>query len=189
MIVGGYLGLFLVLAVGSAVLVVFATRASKGVRLFLRCLRWGLATGAVTGALFGASLPLIGSVGGGPGPVSPFMVGGLVYGAIIGAVVAVIPTVIGAVFIRDMLMHRHPEPSSEESVHRDLTAAFGVVVGALDVILVVVLVAVMAGGTDVSAAAFSFAALLAGNGCVAVVLWRARTSISRLWIGICHDPR
>jgi hypothetical protein len=184
MIVAGYLGLFLVLAIGSAVLVVMANRAAKGVRLLLRCVRWGLATGAVTGALFGACLPLIGSIGGDPGPVFPFMVGGFVYGAIIGAVVAVIPTMIGAVFIRDLLMQRHPEPTSEESMRRDLTAAFGVVVGVLDVILLAVLVAVMAGGTGLSSAAVSFAALLAGNGCVAVMLWRARASISRLWMEV-----
>ena len=182
MIVAGYLGFFLVLAVGTALLVVVANRASKGVRLFLRCVRWGLATGAVTGALFGAALPLIGSLEGDPGPIFAWMIGGFVYGAFFGAIVAVIPTLFGAVFIHDLLIHRHREPSSMESVQRDLTAAFAGVVGVLDVILLAVLVAVIAGGTELSSAVLSFAALLAGNACVALMLWRARTSISRLWM-------
>lgn len=73
MIVAGYLGLALVVGVSAALLVVFASRASSRTRLLLRCLRWGLATGAVTGALFGAALPLVGSA---IAPV-PLMVGGL----------------------------------------------------------------------------------------------------------------
>ena len=183
-IVAGYLGLFLVLGVGSALLVVFARRASRSMRVFLRCVRWGLSIGVVTGALFGAALPVVGLLEGDAGPILTWALVGLFYGAIVGAVVAVIPTMIGAVFVRDLLLNRYSQPSSEESVLRDLTAAFSVVVGVLDVILLAVLVAVMASGTDVASAALSFAFFLAGNVCVAAMLWRARISITRLWMAV-----
>ena len=115
MILFGYLGLALVLGVSAALLVVIAGRASDRVRLLLRCLRWGFATGAVTGAVFAASLPLIGSLRGNPGLPVGWMLGGAVYGAVIGAIVALIPSLIGAVFITDLLRQRHPRPTSEES--------------------------------------------------------------------------
>lgn len=145
MILFGYLGLALVLGVSAAILVVIAGRASDRVRLLLRCLRWGLATGAVTGAVFGASLPLIGSLRGDPGSAVGWMLGDAVYGAIIGAIVALIPTLIGVMFITDLLRQHHPPPTSEESMHSDLTSDFTVVVGVRDLILLVALIATGSG--------------------------------------------
>ena len=173
-----YLALALVLGVGSALLAFVVSRASSGVRLFMRCLRWGLATGAVTGAVVGASLPLAGSLRGDTGLLLGFMFGGVVYGAVIGAVVAVIPSLIGASVVTDLLRQRHPHPSSEESVHSDLTSVFGVVVAVLDGI---VLVAMIASGPDVSSAAIAFSLVVVGNACVVLMLCRARRSIGRLW--------
>lgn len=105
-IVFGYLGLALVVGVSAALLVVVARRASDRVRLLLRRLRCGFATGAVTEAVFGASLPLIGSLRGNPGSPVGVMLGVAVYGAVIGAIVAPIPSLIGAVFITDVLRRR-----------------------------------------------------------------------------------
>jgi hypothetical protein len=179
----GYLGLASVLGVSTALLVVVARRASDRVRLLLRCLRWGFATGAVTGAVFGASLPLIGSLRGNPGSLVGWMLGGAVYGAVFGAIVALIPTLIGAVFITDLLRHRHPRPTSEESMHSDLTSVFTAVVGVLDLIL---LVALIATGAGLSSAAIAVPLIVVGNACVVLMLWRARRSISRLWLEIAR---
>lgn len=181
MILFGYLGLVLVLAVSAALLVVVAARASDRTRLFLRCLRWGFATGAVTGAVFGASLPLIGALRGDPGSPMGWMLGDAVYGAVIGAIIALIPTLIGAVFITDLLRQRHPHPTSEESLRGDLTSVFAVVVGVLDLLL---LVALIATGAGLSSAAIALPLIAVGNACVVLMLWRARRSISRLWLAV-----
>lgn len=178
MIFFGYLGVALVLGVGSALLAVVVSQASSGVRLFMRCLRWGVATGAVTGAVVGACLPLIGSFRGDTGSLLAFMFGGVVYGAVSGAIVALIPTLIGASVVTDLLRQRHPHPSSEESVHSDLTSVFGVMVAVLNGI---VLVAVIASGAGLSSATIALSLTVVGNACVALMLWRARRSISRLW--------
>lgn len=183
MILFGYLGLALVLGVSAAILVVVAGRASDRVRLLLRCLRWGFATGAVTGAVFGGSLPLIGLLRGDPGSPVGWMLGDAVYGAIIGAIVALIPTSIGAMFITDLLRQRHPRPTSEESTHRDLTSVFTVVVGVLDLILLVPLIAT---GAVFSSAAIAVPLIAVGNACVIGMLWRARRSISRLWLELAR---
>ncbi len=183
MIVFGYLGLALVLGVSSALLVVVANRASSGVRLSMRCLRWGLSTGAATGAVVAASLPVIGSLRGDPGSPLGLMLGSAVYGAIVGAVVALIPTLIGAAFVTDLLRQRHPHPASDEIVQRDLTQVFGVVVAVLDVI---VLVALIASGADLSSAAIALPLIIIGNACVVLMLRRARRSIGRLWLEVPH---
>jgi hypothetical protein len=177
----GYLGLALVVGVTSALLIVATNRASDRARLFVRCLRWGFATGAATGAVFAASLPVIGSLRGDPGLPLGLMFGSAIYGAIIGAIVALIPTLIGAVFITDLLRQRHPHPASEASVQSDLTGVFAVVVAVLDVIL---LVALFVSGQALSSAAIALPLIVLGNACVVLMLWRARTSISRLWLEV-----
>lgn len=183
MILAGNLDLVLALGVSAALLVVVAGRASDRVRLLLRCLRWGFATGAVTGAVFGACLPLIGSLRGDPGSPLGLMLGAGAYGAVIGAVVALIPTLIGAVFITDLLRQRHPRPTSEDGMYGDLTSAFAVVVGVLDLIVFVILIAT---GPGPSSAAIALLLIVVGNACVVLMLWRARRSISRLWLAVAR---
>ena len=185
MIVAGYLGLALVLGVSSALLIVVANRASSGVRLFIRCLRWGHATGAVTGAVLAASLPVIGSLRGDPGSPLGLMLGLAVYGAIVGTVVALIPSLIGAAVVTDLLRRRHPHPASEETVQGDLAPVFAGVVAMLDVI---VLVALIASGADLAAAAIALPLIIIGNACVVLMLRRARKSISRLWLEVARQP-
>jgi hypothetical protein len=184
MILAGYLGLVLVLGVSTALLIVVAGRASGRVRLLLRTLRWGFATGAATGGVFGASLPLIGSLRGDPGLPVGLMLGAGVYGAVIGAVVALMPTLIGTVFITDLLRQRHASPTSEESMYGDLTSAFAVVVGVLDVL---VLVSLITTGAGLSAAAVALPLIVVGNACVVLMLCRARRSISRVWLAVARD--
>lgn len=180
MIVTRYVALGLLLAVSTVLLGAVVSQPSNGARLFVRCLRWGLATGSVTGAVFGAALPLIESLRGDPGLLLVWVLGGVVSGAILGAIVSVIPTLLGGVFVTALLRHRHRHPSSEESVQRDLTAAFGVVVAVLDVILFVTLIA----NGALSPAAIAVPLIVVGNACVVLMLRRARRSISRLWLAI-----
>ncbi|MBW3576095.1 MAG: hypothetical protein KY450_14900 [Actinobacteria bacterium] len=59
MIILGYIGVALVVGVGAAIVAVVASRASRPVRVFLRCLRWGVATGAATGGVVGALVLLV----------------------------------------------------------------------------------------------------------------------------------
>ncbi len=66
-------------------------------------------------------------------------------------------------------------------MHSDLTSVFTVVVGALDLILLVALVAT---GAGLSSAAVAVPLVVVGNACVVVMLWRARRSISRLWLAV-----
>ena len=103
---------------------------------------------------------------------------GLFYGAIVGALVSLIPTLIGTVFITDVLAHRHPYPSSAQDVQVDLTAVFQVVVAVLDVALVVALVV---SGVGLSSIAVALPFIFVGNACVVLMLCRARGSIGRLW--------
>lgn len=171
----GYLGVALLTGVTAALLVVVANRASLPVRLFLRCLRWGVTTGAVTGAVVGAMVMVVSQ------PELIFV--GLFVGAFFGILVSLIPTLIGTVFITDLLRHRHPQPASDEDLRPDLTSAFRFVVGALDLLVVVILVASGAGSSVVVGVPF----LLVANACMALMLWRARRSISRLWSGTAHQ--
>jgi hypothetical protein len=183
MIVVRYLGLALVLGVSTALVGVVVSQPSSSLRLFVRCLRWGLATGAATGALFGGVVSLIGAFTGDPGAALGLTLVGVVIGGVAGAIVAILPTLIGGVLVMTVLRQRHPHPASEASIERDLTGVFAVVVATLDVIL---LVALLASGADFSSAVTSLLLLMTGNACVVLMLWRARRSISRLWFAIAH---
>lgn len=178
MIVVRYLGLALVLGVSTALVGVVVSQPSRGLRLFLRCLRWGIATGAVTGAVFGGVVSLIGSFSRDPGPALGLMFTSIGIGGLLGAIVALLPTVIGALLITAVLGRRHPHPASEASVHSDLTAVFVVVVAVLDLIL---LVALVVSGGGLSSAAIALPLIVVGNACVVLMLRRARTSISQRW--------
>ena len=175
----GYTALALVISVSSALLVVVARRAPARVRLFLRCLRWGAATGAVTGGVVGAMVLLLSAIG---SEQAPWLVrltpAGALYGAVIGVIVSLIPSLIGAAVIAETVGQRHPHPSSEESVERHLTAIFRGVVGLLDAAL---LIAVIAGGASLSDLGTALPFFVAGNACVVLMLCRAKGSIGRLW--------
>ena len=54
-------------------------------------------------------------------------------------------------------------------------------VGVLDLILLVALVAT---GAGLSSAAIAVPLIVVGNACMVVMLWRARRSISRLWLEV-----
>ena len=176
-----YLGVALVLGVSTALVGVVVSQPPNGVRLFLRCLRWGIATGAATGAAFGALVTLVGSFNTEPAPALGLTLAGAVAGCVTGAVVALLPTVVGAVLITAVLGRRHPNPAAEADVERDLTGVFGAVVAVLDVIL---LLALLAGGDGLTSAAIAVPFIVVGNAFVVLMLGRARMSISRLWVEV-----
>jgi hypothetical protein len=146
-------------------------------RIYLRCLRWGLATGAVTGAVTGALLVFASAVRGARWIPDDVLFDG-VSGAVVGTIVAVIPTLIGAMFVTDLLTRRPPERCAPEDVRRDLTGVFRAVAAVLDVIVVMVLIASRA---DVAAIAVAVPFVVAGNICAGLMLHRAGNSITRLW--------
>ncbi len=174
-------GLALVLGVSTALVGVVVSQPSNSFRLFVRSLRWGVATGAATGAAFGGIASLLGSFNKDAGPALGLTLAGVVIGGVAGAIVALLPTLIGGLLITAVLARRHPQPTSEASVRRDLTGIFAAVVAVLDVIL---LVALVAGGDGFSSAAIAVPLIAVGNACVVVMLRRARTSISRLWVEV-----
>lgn len=180
MIFFGYLSVALVVGVSAALLLVVAGRATGPLRLFIRCMRWGVATGAVTGAAVGAVVPLFSVLAYG---AEPSQLGlallGVPFGAIVGAIVSLVPTLVGAGVLTEVLPQRHPHPSSEGEVQGDLTEIFRTVVGLLDG---AVIVAVVASGADLSSVAVALPFIVAGNLSVVLMLCRAKSSIGRLWL-------
>ena len=84
---------------------------TPGLRLFLRCLRWGIATGAATGAVIGAAIGAPALRG---GLSIGLALGGALYGVIIGAVVAVVPSVPCGLLVSVVLERRHSDDASRE---------------------------------------------------------------------------
>jgi hypothetical protein len=157
---------------------------SGGTRIYLRCLRWGLATGAVSGAAIGALLVLASAHRGTRWTPADVLLDGLT-GGVVGAIVALIPTLIGAAFVTDLLTRRHPDRCSPADVRGDLTGVFRAVAAVLDVIVVVIVIASRAG---LSGAAVAGGFIIAGNVCVALMLHRAGGSITRLWSAHFRAP-
>ena len=153
------------------------------IRLYLRCVRWGLTAGAVAGAGTLAYAALAGHLeeladGEDLGSRLGQALSGAMTGVPFGMVVAVIPTLIGGLLVLSILWGSHPRPASVGAVRLDLgVACYG-------------LTAILAG-------AVVFAALLEGGGSVGevlpyvlvptawvfVVLWPAVRSIARGWAG------
>lgn len=150
---------------------------SPYVRVYLRCLGWGIATGAATGALTGAVVGFIYGLGdGGAAWLGLSMIGAL-YGIVVGALVSVLPTLLGAAVVTGVIAWRHP--SSTEAVQRDLGLIFAVLVGVLDAGL---LLAILFGGNGLSSVINSLPLIMPGNISVALMLWWARASIGRGWV-------
>lgn len=150
--------------------------AARPLRLYLRCLRWGVATGAATGAFTGAFV-IVASGGARTWGLDLVLVGAL-YGALAGIVVSVIPTVLGGLVISALISRRHPDPSPHAAIAEDLSVAFAIVVALLDLALLLLL---FADGVWFSSWVRSLCLVLVDNGCVVLMLWWARGSISRSW--------
>ena len=139
--------------------------------LYLRCVLWGLATGAVVGSVTGALIAALSE--------PRFLLFALVFGAVIGTIMAVLPSVLGAGVVVVVLASHHPHPASEDDVRRDLATVFCAVVGTLDVLL---LGAIFLWGDGFSSLARSLPYVAAGTVSAAVVLRPAQLSIARAWL-------
>ncbi len=140
-------------------------------KLYRRCVRWGLVTGAVAGSATGVAIGL-------HGLDLDLALGLAVWGFVTGLVFSVVPTVIASSLVTAVVRHRHPHPASAEAVERDLGALFCIIVLVLDVMF---LVGVFVHGDGFRTVAPSLPVLAVANVTVAAVLWRARTSIARNW--------
>lgn len=146
-------------------------RAEGTAGLYLRCVLWGIATGAAVGGVMGALVPVVAD--------PTFLLLGLVAGVVIGALVAVLPSLVGAAVVTAVVRARHPHPASEDDVRRDVGTLCCAVVGTLDALL---LVAIFLGGGGFSSVLSSLPYVAAGTASAALVLWPARTSIARAWV-------
>lgn len=157
-------------------------------QVYLRCLRWGLLTGAVAGSGTAVIAAFAGDLEGlerrrissrlWQAVLAPL------YGAPAGMLFALLPTLIGGLIILSMLWASHPQPASPEAVYRDLRVGvygFAALVAALPLFAVL-----LAGGA--SWLADSFVYLLVIAACSAVVLWRAPRSIASAWAGEPSSP-
>jgi len=139
--------------------------------LYRQCLRSGVATGAVTGAVTAGEAGIAAR--------SPLAFAG--YGAIIGALVSVVPAALGGFLIVDVIPRRHPHPCSVEAVEHDLGRLFCIVVGSLNAVFIV---AVLAFTDDRSLIVRLLPSIAIANASVAFMLRRARTSIASAWSAV-----
>lgn len=144
--------------------------------LYVRCLGWGLATGAVVGGGLGTVIGLLaGATGSDLFVVGVAVLAGLVYGI----ATAAVPTVLGGIAVVVVLEWRHPQPASFEAVHRDLTVLFAAVIGLLDLV-VLAWWAALGGWTTLHVVVLVMAVV---NAATALMLTPARASIARAWVG------
>lgn len=159
------------------------------IRLYLRCLRWGLTAGAVAGAGTIAYAALAGhleelSDGEDIGSRLEQAVSGAVAGVPFGMIVAVIPTLIGGLLVLSILWGSHPRPASVGAVRRDL----GVTCYGLTAILAGAVVFATLLDSGASALGEVLPYVLVPTAWVFVVLWPAVQSIARGWAGDGQPP-
>ena len=168
-----------------------ATRTRGARTLYVRCVAWGVATGASTGALFG--VVTIWGVGAGRRNVATPSLGdvaagtsfGALLGGVVGCVISVIPSLAGGLLVTGLIRRRHPEPSSVTGLQRDLGRIFAVCVTLLTAGL---LLAIFTLGDGLSSVAAILPYILVGDGWVALLLWRASASIARATVASTATP-
>lgn len=143
-------------------------------RLFLRCIAWGLATGAAVGGIAGFVIGALVATSTGPAMAAFGLFAGIFYGAL----VAVVPTVLGGLVVVVVLLRRHPHPASFLGVQRDLGVVFASVVVALDLVVLAWWIAL---GGLTSQVLVLLVALLLIDTAAAAVLTPARSSIAQAW--------
>jgi hypothetical protein len=154
--------------------------------LFLRCVLWGVATGAAvggsTGALLGAAIDR--SYGGVDFITdlasAEFVLIATLLGVVYGAVLAVVPAAVGGLAVTEVTRRRHPQPASPEAVRRDL----GLMFVAVAILVNAAFFPALFVTADENAPTGEYlVALLAGNLSGGPVLWWARSSITKAWAG------
>ncbi len=153
------------------------------IRLYLRCLRWGLTAGAVAGAGTLAYAGFLGHLSdlrdASIGVRMEQAFSGALQGAPFGMMVAVVPTLIGGLVVLSIVWGSHPRPASTDAVRRDVgVASYGltaILAGA------VLFAALLEGGASDAGEILPW--VLVPTACLLVVLWPAVTSIARGWAG------
>ncbi|MFN2506132.1 MAG: hypothetical protein ABR540_18265 [Acidimicrobiales bacterium] len=149
-------------------------------RLYQRCVKWGLATGAVAGAVTAAFVGFVAGDDLGDGTLGArigLALASALYGLVIGTLVAVVPAAAGGLAVTTLVRWRHPQPSSRRAVERDLTVLFGVVLALLNLAALALLVS-LDGWSEIGR---ELPLVVIGDVCVVVMLWRARSSIAEGW--------
>ena len=148
-------------------------------------LAWGVLAGVVCGAAAGFTAGVLTTwlgfeTPGGSIELSPawgWTVIGTVLGVASGVILSLVPAAVAAAVVTAVLTVRHPGPTSEDEVKRDLTVVFALIVGALDI---AALVAVAVGGHLLHYAEY-LSILIPANLAVVPVAWRARAAVARRW--------
>lgn len=144
--------------------------------LYWRTAAWGLATGAAAGGLVGTLLGVSALVSGEAGLLAVAVLAGVFYGV----AVALVPSLLGAVVVAAVVRRRHPHPASEDAVRGDLTWLFFGLVGALNLL---VFMPVLASGEGATYVGGVIIALLVADALVAAMLHWAGRHLSRAWAG------
>jgi len=159
-----------------------AARTVGAGTLYLRCVAWGLATGASTGAAFGV-ITVWGLGAGRRNTATPSLMDaltgtafGALLAAVIGTIVSIIPSLVGALLVTALIDHLHPQPAAMTEIQRDLRRIFTAFVAVLNTAL---LLAIFTRGNGLSSVTSTLPYILVGDVCVALMLWRASASISR----------
>jgi hypothetical protein len=158
--------------------------------LFLRCVLWGLATGAAGGATVGALIGVAFATDNGLGLVdtlsgveidgaAALVVITTAIGAAYGAVFAILPSVLGGLAVTQVTRRRHPQPASPPAVRHDL----GLMILAVAILTNAVFIPIIVTGDENGAIGAYFVGLLVANVSGAPVLWWARSSITKMWAG------
>lgn len=158
--------------------------------LFLRCVLWGLATGAAAGALVGALIGVAFATDNGLWVVDTLSgvdidgAAALVaittaLGVVYGAVFAIVPAVVGGLVVTEVTRRRHPQPASPPAVRRDL----GLMILAVVILTNAVFIPIFVTGDENTPIGAYLAGMLAANVAGGPVLWWARSSITRAWAG------
>ncbi len=150
-------------------------------RLYLRCLAWGLRTGATVRGGVGLLIGILLAVGSSAAVAVLALAAGIIYGTI----VAVVPSVLGGIVVVVVLSRRHPRPASLDAVGKDLAMVFAAVVVALDLVVIVYWLAL---GGWTAQLLVALMALLIIDAAVAAILHPARRSIARAWVGAQMSP-
>lgn len=159
--------------------------------LLLRCVLWGLATGAAAGAVVGALIGVALATDNGLGLIETFSgwdidgAPGFVgftaaIGAAYGAVFAIVPAVVGGLVVTEVTRRRHPQPASPPEVRRDLGIMFASVALLMNAIF---FPAIFVTADEYAPIGAYLVGLLAANLAGAPVLWWARSSITKSWTG------
>lgn len=151
-------------------------------RLLGRCVRWGLATGAVAGLVIGMYVGVASGDGLGDGTLGSRIGVGLVMGLlglVVGALLSAVPTIVLGLAVMRLATRRDTQPSTAQALERDIGVLGGVAVALLNVVALLLL-ASLDGWSKIGP---ELPLIVLGDACVIPMPWGARASIVAAWFG------